>query len=246
MTDNHHLQRIHYGITPPHECSYLPKLEAKTLVVDPAQGRDMGVYAQLIQQGFRRSGDSVYKPYCDTCQVCIATRLLVADFKPSRSQRRCLKMNQDVVVKIGPASFKQDHYDLYCRYLQSRHRHGGMDESTPESYMDFLSSKWSDTVFIEHWLDEILIAVAVVDWLDEGFSSVYTFFEPELTQRGLGNFAVLWQIAECQRRQLPYLYLGYWVEDCQKMAYKKNYQPLQLWQNDNWELMKATTNRQNQ
>lgn len=225
---------ISFYATPPHACSYLAERMATTVFADPRAEMDMQIYSTLIQYGYRRSGSHVYAPHCESCYSCRSMRLAVNDFKADRSQRRNRKQNQSLSTHIQAAEFNQEHYDLYERYIASRHQGGGMDNPQPDSYMDFLSADWCQTEFVEFREEGKLLAIAVVDQMDNGLSAVYTFFDPEHSSRGLGTYAVLWQIDEVRRRQLPYLYLGYWIEESPKMAYKARFQPHQIFSGGQW------------
>jgi arginine-tRNA-protein transferase len=156
-------------------------------------------------------------------------------FKPRRSQRRIWKKNQDLTISAVAKQFNGEHFDLYCRYLAARHSGAGMDKPTPESYMQFLTSSWSMTVFYEFRWQRQLLAIAVVDQFDKGLSAVYTFFDPDYPHRSLGVYAILWEIEQTQHLQLDWLYLGYWIKECQKMCYKIEYQPLEYYFNGRWQ-----------
>ncbi len=209
-----------------HQCSYLSGETAKTAFVHPAFPVDNKLYSRLIEQGYRRSGDEVYAPFCKNCQKCISVRIPVNDFIPNRRQRRCRKKNQHTQAFIRPAGFQQNHYALYVKYQQSRHHGGLMAESTPEEYINFLRADWSTTMFVEFYIEQTLIAVAVVDVLENGLSAVYTFFDPDFSHFSPGMYGILWQLEHARSAALDYLYLGYWIEECQKMSYKNQYQPL--------------------
>jgi len=217
-------------------CTYLPHKQSSTLFVDPAATLDTTTYSYLLAQGFRRSGGHVYKPYCNPCQACIPLRLPVTDFKPNRNQRRVwAKSSEKLVVNTKPAVFQNEHFELYCRYMQSRHPDGGMANPTPDSFLSFLTSNWCKTQFFELQVAGKLAAIAVTDILPNGLSAVYTFFDPELSHLSPGVLALLWQIQEAQRRESPWLYLGYWVPGCTKMSYKSNYRPLQICIQEQWQ-----------
>ena len=221
--------------SPEHECSYLPDKCAKTHFIDPDAPLDSALYGYLLEQGFRRSGSHIYRPGCDSCQACIPLRLPVDRFRPKRNQRRAwTRSKSSLRITMRPPEFQEEHFELYNRYMQSRHPGDEMADATPDSYMDFLSVKWCETRFVELHLGERLAAVAVTDLLPRGLSSVYTFFEPELAHSSPGVLAVLWQIREAQRLKQPWLYLGYWVPGCKKMSYKSQYQPLQLLYQGQW------------
>ena len=188
-----------------------------------------------MDSGFRRSGEYVYRPRCGTCQACIPVRIPVNTFAPSRSQRRTWQRNQDLRISAQPAGFHEEHFALYRRYIADRHPGGGMDVEDPARYREFLLSSWSDTWCYEFRLDTRLLAVAVVDRLLRGLSAVYTFYDPAYADRGLGTFALLREISEAQRLELSWLYLGYWIEECPKMAYKNRFRPLEVFRDGSWQ-----------
>ncbi len=215
-------------------CSYLDDKQAQSVFVHPTFPLSTRVYAQLIAQGYRRSGDQVYRPYCASCTACIPARLAVARFNPNRSQKRCWKNNTQTRAVIKPAVFEQAHYDLYLRYQTSRHSDGDMAKASPDDYLSFLGSTWCDTQFVEFFIDNELAGVAVIDQFDNALSAVYTFFDPKFSSYSLGVYAVLWQIEYAKRSQRDFVYLGFWIEDCKKMAYKNGYQPLQVLLENHW------------
>ncbi len=173
-------------------------------------------------------------PHCSTCNSCISVRIPVAEFQPSRSQKRTLKKNTDLEISPVAAEFNATHFNLYQTYLAARHRGGGMDQPTPEDYMAYLTSSWAETVFFEMRLQGQVIAVAVVDKMDNAMSAVYTFFDPSFSHRSPGRFAVLYEIEQAKEAGLTWLYLGYWINACQKMKYKNEYQPLEYYIDNNW------------
>lgn len=206
-----------------HACSYLPGQVARNAVVDPELAMTMPVYDYLIKSGFRRSGNQVYRPYCESCNGCITTRVAVNEFKPDRSQRRNAKLNQDLSVKINTGGFKSSYVAMYERYLKHRH-----EDTESEGVEDFLTAHWCETIFVEFYEAEQLIGVAAIDRLESGLSAVYTFFEPDRgSQRGLGVYALTWQIDYAKQLGLDYVYPGYWIKECRKMNYKTRFQPLE-------------------
>lgn len=220
-------------------CSYLPKEQSRNIFPDPNLPMSNGLYSQLIQHGFRRSGEQAYRPHCEQCSACVPVRIKLADFTPNRSQRRCLKRNDDLIAIQRPAEFSAEHYDLYYRYLQSRHLGAGMDETSEEIYTRFLISSWSKTRFIElrTQSDLKLLAVIVTDLVHDGGSAFYTFFDPDESKRSLGTYAILKQIEIIQAQDLPHLYLGYWIAQCQKMSYKTSFSALEGFNGSQWELL---------
>ena len=233
----HQERQLALYLTTAHDCSYLNGRRACTLFVDPLVRMDVALYQALIDQGFRRSGAHVYRPACRDCARCIPVRIPVALFCPNRSQRRNWARNaRDLDVIDTQPAFDPVQFDLYQRYLAARHPAGGMaDDASSESYRRFLIEPWGgETRFLELRLSDRLVGVAVTDLLPHGLSAVYTFFDPDLSERGLGTFAILAQIATARALGLPYLYLGYWIEASPKMAYKANYQPLETWDGRHW------------
>lgn len=208
-------------------CSYLDKRNSSSVFVHPSFSLNTEIYSQLIEQGFRRSGDEVYAPHCPTCSECIPARLLVDQFHPSKNQRRCSKKNQATTINIKPARFEQTHFELYLRYQKYKHAGGGMANSTEEDYINFLSSRWCNTLFVEFLINDELAAVAIVDLLDNALSAVYTFFAPEFAAYSLGTYAVLWQLNHAKQMELEYVYIGYWIKNCRKMSYKTQFEPIQ-------------------
>ncbi|WP_339897081.1 arginyltransferase [uncultured Gilvimarinus sp.] len=220
--------------TAPHPCSYLEGEEATTVFIDPQADVDAELYSELSELGFRRSGGHLYRPHCVNCQACISCRIPVNQFRPSRSQKRCAKRNQDLTVTVIDNINTDEHYALYEHYINTRHRDGDMYPPTREQYETFLSREWGVTRYIEYRSGEKLVGVAVCDELIDGLSAVYTFFAGDLAPRSLGVFAILVQIEQAKRMGLSYVYLGYWIRECRKMAYKTQYRPLQMLVNKRW------------
>lgn len=232
------MTKIPLLITTPHPCSYLDGRQAQSAFVAPSVDINTAVYSQLLAQGFRRSGDEVYRPHCAQCSQCVPVRLPVAQFKPNRRQKRCLQKNRHTAAIIKPAAFEQAHYELYLRYQYQRHAEGNMAHTRPDEYMNFLGSSWCHCQFVEFFIADELAAVAIVDQLDNALSAVYTFFEPKFSSYSPGVYAVLWQIQQAQQRGLEWLYLGFWIGDCDKMNYKTQYQPLQRLIERQWLFLK--------
>ena len=222
----------------PHPCSYLPEKMATSLFIDPRYPLNSQEYAGYMRIGFRRSGNLVYRPHCRECSACIPVRVPAQDFSANRSQQRIWHRNRDLSVHAHGPSFDPEHFELYLRYQRARHPGGGMDDPDAKKYIGFLASQQINTVFYEFRLGNRLLAVATVDVLPDGLSAVYTFFDPDEKRRALGVYAVLWEINETQRRGLPWLYLGYLIQNCRKMSYKANYRPLQAYQNGRWDFFK--------
>ena len=227
-------RRLQLYATQEHECSYLPNRTSVTLFADPDYPKNAWLQGELTRQGFRRSGTHLYRPQCPGCSACEAVRVRTTSFTPSRSQRRARKRNRDLDITVLEQTFLQEHYDLYVRYMMTRHAGGGMDDPTPKKYQEFLLCPWADTRLVEFRKAGKLLAVAVTDKLPDALSAVYTFFAPEEAARGLGVYAVLWQLQAARRAGLDWLYLGFAIDDCAKMRYKRDYKPQQRLRGGRW------------
>jgi arginine-tRNA-protein transferase len=217
-----------------HPCGYFPERTARDLVLDPRDPRLPRFYPQALDWGFRRSGDLVYRPHCGDCRACVAVRVPVRDFIPDRSQRRCLRRNADVTVRVVATQRTDEQLALYQRYLKARHRGGGMDDHGASEFEQFLVGAWSEGRFLEFRVDGRLLGVAVTDRVERAFSAVYTFYDPDESARGLGTFAILRQIAWARDEGLDHLYLGYWIEGHRKMDYKRRFRPLEAFTGRGW------------
>lgn len=218
-----------------HPCSYLDHHTAQCAFVHPSFPLTTSIYSFLVERGFRRSGNQVYSPHCSLCCACVPVRIAVNAFHPSRNQKRTLAKNRNTETRVKAAIFNPEHYAMYQHYQQSRHKDGSMAQASQEQYLNFLSSEWCDTLFVEFLIENKLAAVAIVDQLSNALSAVYTFFDPMFSDYSPGNYAILWQIKEAQRQQREWLYLGFWIADCQKMSYKSQYRPIQGYINNQWQ-----------
>ena len=234
INQNKTVNSLAFFASEPHICSYLPDRSSVSLFADPSIQMTMPIYSRLADFGFRRSGSFVYAPNCPNCIACQPIRVPVGTFAPNRSQRRALKRNADLSVKCLPARFEQEHFELYRRYLSSRHTGSSMEDPDVKDYMSFLSCDWSETYFYEFRDNGRLVAISVADKLVQGLSAVYTFYDPDDQSRGLGNYAILWLIKETHALQLRWLYLGYWIAECRKMQYKSRYQPTEVFHQGRW------------
>jgi arginine-tRNA-protein transferase len=191
--------------TLPHPCGYFSDRTAQNIVIDPSA-------PQLPQ---------IYD-------------LPVGRFRPDRSQRRCVARNADVSVHVAAATYSDEYFALYRRYLRARHPDGGMDDARPEDFARFLYTAWSPTRFVEFRRGERLLALAVTDFCAAGLSAVYTFYDPDEDARGLGTFAILSQLQLARERALPFVYLGFWIDGHPKMHYKTRFRPLEVLRQNAW------------
>ncbi len=237
------MKNIRFYITPPHPCSYLDDHAARMVFIDPIRLLNITTLSELSRQGFRRSGDFIYKPECQHCRQCLSSRVPVQRFKHNSKQRRVLNRNKDLHMLIRPTSEASDvHYQLYARYIEARHADGDMYPPTRDQFDKFLVTGGIDSFFVEFWLDDRLMLVATCDPLDDGISAVYTFYDPDENKRSLGTFSILKQIELSRLHQLNYVYLGYWVPQSEKMRYKAHFRPLEVLLNGEWQsLLNAMT-----
>jgi len=219
-------------LTAPMPCPYLPGRQERKLFTHLAGRRAGALHALLGDNGFRRSQNLIYRPACEGCAACQSVRILAREFEPSARYRRVLNRNADIEVSVQQPRATSQQYALFRRYLEARHPGGGM---TTMSYVDFeymVEDTPVQTVTVEYRLgslpDKPLIAVALSDVMPDGLSMVYSFFDPDFSDRGLGNLMILDHIRQVRMAGLSYVYLGYWVQDSPKMAYKGQFRPLEV------------------
>jgi len=214
-------------VTAPAPCPYLPGRQERRLVMlldeIPA-----ATFDRLTELGFRRSQHFVYRPDCPGCRACVPVRIPVAHFRWSRGFRRIRRRNADLVVRERPPRATAEQYALFRRYVDARHREGGMHDMDFEDYRALVEEAAAGTVLVE-FRDAAgsLVAASLTDRVARGLSGVYKFFAPELAERSLGTFVILWHVARAAELGLPYVYLGYWIRDCRKMSYKSRFRPLE-------------------
>ncbi|MFO8064280.1 MAG: arginyltransferase [Spirochaetia bacterium] len=220
------LFRIYHG-----DCPYLPDRTwvTHTFQVDTLPG---ALYERMMGEGWRRSGTAFYQNHCPGCNLCIPIRVPTDRFRPSKSQRRILRRNADVEVRMGPIDSVDEAFELYYRY--NVERHGEHDTASESGFRAFLCSSPIDTRMMRYYVKDRLIGIGWVDVVPDGLSSIYFVFEPEESSRSLGSFSAMKEIETAREMGKSWLYLGFYVPGSQKMNYKRRFRPFQLLEDRQW------------
>lgn len=225
------LHKLQFYVTTPYKCGYLPNKLAQSLIAAPHHLVDSNIYSGLIHQGFRRSGKFAYRPHCEGCNACIAIRLILNEFAPTRSQKRAFKQHADLTARVLPIGYIQSHFELYTSYQNLRHAEEETSNSSDENdganqYLQFLCMSNVESLMLEFRdaKNQVKI-VSVIDIVRDGVSAVYTFYDATDTKSSYGTYSIMWLAEWTKNLDLPYLYLGYWIAESKKMAYKQQFKP---------------------
>ncbi len=229
-----------FGISSSFTCNYLPEEKERLLIYYDEEGKRPAspqLYGALLTAGFRRSGEQIYRPHCESCQRCESLRIAINEFKLSKSQKRIRNKNQHLTVTISQQE-TDCFYPLYEAYINGKHRDGGMFPPSKEQFNFFIHNQWQQPLYICVYDDQQLIAVAVTDEQPDSLSALYTFYDPKHEHLSLGTFSILAQLDVAARLNKRHLYLGYYIENCQKMRYKKNFLPHERFIDGQWQHFK--------
>jgi len=228
----------HFYRTASLPCPYVKGRIERKLVTELSGPEAGGFYNELSRGGFRRSHHLAYRPACAGCNACVPVRIVASEFAAGPSLRRVAAHNRDMRVRIAEPKASIEQFRLFTRYQRSRHNDSEMASMTYGDYRAMIEDSPVATQLIELWgPNRAILGACLVDVLDDGLSAVYSFYEPDEARRSLGTYLILALIEETRRRGAPYLYLGYWVAESSKMAYKSRFRPLEGLTPQGWDLV---------
>lgn len=236
-----------FYITAPAPCPYLKGRRERKIFSYLGGDAASSTNALLTRRGFRRSQNIVYLPACESCNACVPVRVVVDDFDLSRSRKRVVTRNADLVRKSKAPRATGEQFSVLRGYLDARHEDGGMADMTVLDYASMVEETTVDTLILEYRAQDDdadhdrLVGAALTDRLTDGLSMVYSFFDPDEETRSLGKYMILDHISLARELGLPYVYLGYWVDGSPKMDYKTEFQPLEKLTASGWVRMDRQT-----
>lgn len=231
----HHRPLQQFFRSGPMPCPYLPGRVERKLFTRLSGPYAAEVNSTLSRAGFRRSHDIVYRPVCPTCTACVPVRIAVDEFEPTRSQRRVTRINEDLTIGDAPAVATGEQYRLFATYQASRHGDSDMARMAMADFAAMIDEGRADTALCEaRDRNGRLVACMLTDRLGDGVSAVYSFYDTALEKRSLGTFMILCLIERARAAGMPYVYLGYWIAQSRKMAYKARFRPLEALGRDGW------------
>ena len=238
MTDQRNTRIPQFFLTPGGPCPYLPGRVERKVFARLAGNLAQPLSEALTHSGFRRSQSIAYRPACEGCNACVSVRVVAEQFQPSRNLRRIMKRNSDLVrAEVAPEATREQ-FALLRTYLDARHPGGGMSDMGLFDYVAMVEETPVETHIVEYRNTAgLLMAAALTDKLRDGLSMVYSFFHPGEEDRSLGTFMIHDHIARAREQDLPYVYLGYWVQGSEKMDYKIRFSPLEALTPNGWEVL---------
>jgi arginine-tRNA-protein transferase len=224
--------------TAPLPCPYLPGRTERKIVTELSGSDADALHDRLSRAGFRRSHNIAYSPVCPGCRACIPIRIVAGAFQPDRTQRKVIRANADLAAFEMPARATAEQFGLFQRYQAARHSDGDMAAMGFYDYRAMVEDTPITTGVIEfRALDGRLMGACLTDWVSDGLSAVYSFFEPDDHRRSLGTYAILWLVSRARALGLPYVYLGYWVPESRKMSYKARFRPSEALSGGMWRVL---------
>ncbi len=231
-------QNPQFYVTAPQDCPYLENQVERKLFTALYGSNSVRLNNSLSKQGFRRSQNVLYRPSCSNCSACLSARIPSREFQPSKSQKRIILKNADIIRVTTTPTATDPQYDLFKRYITSRHPNGGMSDMDSDDFTSMIEETNVDSKLIEYYSKKNggleLVSFSLVDILDDGISMVYSVFDPDFKERSLGTYMIIDHNRLALELALDYVYLGYWVKDSSKMDYKRRFTPLEVFRNDKW------------